>query len=538
MTINPKESTVTKKNTKPTDHLLPIFMLLSNDPTPLTLADAMATCGNKSPTDDQRKVAMEMISEDKRFHIEGSNLGALISLALSPTNATDPARAAIAAEVKAKGKPDAFLDRAVEWVKGQQAAINEAFAVSVDTLLKEVYETKANAAAVLGFLKQAKADGRLTITSRDGKNYLSLGEMVLYVEKPATQAELNALCDEANGIEPAKVEETKTVEQHLKDAQGRRTCLGFPHGPGVWVAYLEPTPAAPGHLPKPPQPAQIKNMHTQGNVTLYDLKLESGKVHKEVPAWMIERLSPAESQRIADHQKLVQFEKHLALGKELSELLAQEQAVEVEQSEELKKTRKRIDALQEKINKHPYNLIAGDQTTIDLNGEDDGAGSIKSVHNKTAENNTAAAVVEPAKPTTPAERLMARITGKDTLELTGDNQPWDKLEAATLKAVDSTGKPPTVKPLAIDQAPGKWIAVDVQNGTVVLLRAYPRDEWRKLFEEKFGEPRDIPSQALTAKAEAGGQWIGFPVKVGRATLHLAPLDDALLLSMPAAAAQA
>lgn len=516
------------KNPKPHDHLAPLHALLIEDGKPVSLDDAMATCGNKAPTDEQRKVTLDMIVEDKRFHVEGTGNAALISLALSPTTAAaDPARDAIAAEQKAKGRLDPFIDRAVDWIKGQAAAGNGPVVVKVDDLLAEVYATpKANAAAVLGFLKQAKMDGRLTITNRDGVNYVSYGDI-----QPAA-ATPDHIADARKKAEPvSKDTETKTLGEHLKDAQNRPARAAFEHGPGSWVAYVTSESDAETEVVVC---AQIKNMQTNGGITLYTIKTEAGNIYKDVPSDMIGQLAAQELSRIKDHAQLVSLQKHNEMGQRLAQMLADEQAREVTEKEELAATRARIKELRMKIDAHLAGATLDDQQQIDY--DDDGAGKVTTpkTDGVDAQPIPGAQMRNDGKPTTPAERLMARIVAKDTLELTGDNQPWEKLEAATLKGTDSIGKPAKVVPLTIDHAPGKWVVVDIQDSTAVLLRAYPGDEWRTLFEEKFGAPRDIPNQALTAKAEAGGQWIGYPVKIGRSTMHLAPLDDALLIRMPAA----
>lgn len=559
-----------KKSNLPHDHLAPLRAALIEDTKPLTLDDALVICGNKNPDDAARKVCIELLALDTRFHLEGNGEALRITLALGPdqaagaepaattppaaaTPAADPARAAIDQEKKAKGKPDPFIDRAVEWLQGQQAASATCVTVTIDQLLKEAYATKATPAAVLGFLKQAKADGRLFLIQRDGQTFASVlnddgeraapaatvtggdggaGESASGGAGPAANAEASS--------PPAKAEEPKTLGEHLQDAQGRPTRLPFSHGPGTWVGYLEPVPAAPGHLPKPPVPARIVNMATSGNVTLYDLKTEHGKTVKGVAAFEIEQLSPQEECRVRDHEALIRLRKHNDTGAALAQELANAQAREVEQSADLKATRKVIEKLRDRIDEHLSGVPAEGQTRVDF--DDDGSAQVTAAGKAKPAATTAAAVEKPTAPaappqdgTTAEQRLEARIVGKDALELTGDNQPWDKLAAAQLQDTHSTGKAPKVVPIELPQAAGKWVVAEVRKGFAVLLQAYPRDEWRKKYEERFDAPRDIPSQCLTSKQEAGGKLCGFPVKVGRATLYLAPLDEALLLLVPAAA---
>ncbi len=306
----------------------------------------------------------------------------------------------------------------------------------------------------------------------------------------------------------AAVPETKTIAEHVADAEGRPTRLQFEHSIGTWVKSEFGA-------------AQITNMQTTGNVTLYDLKTEGGKKLKQVPAFEIQQLSDQESKALHDEAKFLKLIKHNEDGQHLAQLLAKEQAEEVEQAGQLKATRKRIDKIREQIDAHLCGVPLDDQMKIDMS-HDDGTGSVSS----------------PAVSTTAQERLLGRITGKDTLELASDSPVWDKLDAATLKAEASTGKPPKVVPVEIPQAPGHWVCINCQDRIAVLLQAYPKGDWNTKYGEKFGKPRELPSDEPSVQQSAGGPLTGSPVKYGRSTWFLAPLDEALLLPLPIAAASA
>lgn len=426
-------------------------------------------------------------------------------------NGADPARAALAKERKRKAKHDPFIDMAVNWLKSLDVA-NDA----VDTILRDVYAmTNIDAAARLGFLKQVKLDGRLTIIGGGVDCRLAVADEQPQEPTPATDIAPENKTD-------GKVVEGKTIADHLADAQGRQTRLPFPHGIGTWVCYAKDDFGV--------TPAQILNMTTTGNVTMYDLKTEGGKKLKDVPAFEIEQLPAQEEARIRDHAQLTQLQKHNEDGQRLAQMLAAEQAEEVEQAGELKATRKRIDKLREQIDSHLCGVPLDDQMTIDM--DDDGTSTVSGANYRELRKDIVANLP------TAQERLLGRITGNDTLELTDDNQPWDKLHPATLKAEASTGKPQKIVPLTINQAPGQWVCVGYQERTAILLQAYSKEQWKEKYEAKFGKPRELPSDEPTVNQLAGGPLTGVPVKVGRATLYLAPLDDALLLKLPAAVAQA
>ncbi len=439
---------------------------------------------------------------------------------LSPTNPDgkapakiDIARAALAKEGQRKAKRDPFIDKAVNWLKSETDTTQGDVQVDVRILLRQAYAlNRVDPSATLGFLKQAKADGRLAIIDVDGVTMVRIAN-----EQPA--AEENSKEETPDTVSTDTVSEAKSLGEHLVDAAGRQTRLPFPHTVGTWVAYAKEGTAF--------TPAQILNMTTTGNVTIYDLKTEAGKKIKDVPAFEIAQLPAQEESRIRNGDQLAKLQKFVKIGEVLAQTLAKEEANEVEQSGILKATRKRIENLREKIDAHLCGVPIDGQQEIDL--EDDATGTI---------SDPTAASAPATSPTTAAERLLGRITGKDVLELTGDNQPWAQLSGATLKAEASNGKPQKIIPLTIEQAPGNWVCVDCQDGVAVLLRAYPKAEWSGLYAAKYGEPRDLPNQDQTTVQAAGGPFTGCPVKVVRATLYLSPLDDALLLRLPAATAQA
>ncbi len=422
----------------------------------------------------------------------------------------DTARAALATAQKAKGKRDEFMDQFVTWMENEKKETQGDPQIDIRILLRQVLKLeRIDAASLLKFMKQIKADGRLQVEQVDDAHMVFLaGDLKL--SGGSEQPDVDQTNDApALHEEPSSEKaETKTIGEHVKDAKGRPTRLQFEHGIGTWVKSEF-------------GPAQITNMHTKGSVTLYDLKTEGGKKLKEVPAFEIEKLSDQESKAIHDEAKFLKLIKHNEDGQHLAQMLAKEQAEEVEQAGELKATRKRIDKLREQIDAHLCGVPLDDQMKIDMT-KDDGT----------------AAVSSPSAPSTAAERLLGRISGKDVLTLTDDNQPWDKMKAATLKAEASNGKPQKIVPLTISQAPGNWVCVDLQDGVAVLLKALTHQEWNDTYREKFGKVRDLPNDKQDHKAEAGGPLTGCPVKVSRATLYLAPLDDALLLELPKAAAQA
>ncbi len=436
----------------------------------------------------------------------------------------DTARAALASAQKAKAKRDPFIDKAVNWLKGETDTTGGDVQVDVRILLRQAYQLdRVDASSILGFLKQAKADGRLQIIPVDDVTMITLGGDLKLSgspeqEDPAAEPQAEVIpFPKKDAAEKAEKAEVKTIEQHFIDAQGRQTKLPFPHDVGTWVLLLKDT-----------KPGRILNMHQSGTIILYDLKLEDGTTMKAIPAFEIEELSKSDAARIKAEEHNRALQGHADRGAKLAKRKFEIMAQEVADSEALKATRKRLKGIEEKIDQHMGMLPDNGQQELDLDvEEDDGVGEITAAGE---------APIAPAAPTTAQERLIGRLAGKDTLELTGDNQPWDKLGDATLKAEDSTGKPPQVEPLTIKQAPGKWVCVDMQDGVAVLLPALTRDEYKAKYQERFDAPRELPSNEPSVKQLAGGPKTGSPIKVGRTTLFLGPLDDALLLRMPATAA--
>lgn len=421
----------------------------------------------------------------------------------TPPPKIDVARQALAAEKKAKRKVDPFMDKAVNWLKGHSGADGEVPVLPIELVLTEAYEmANPNAAAVLGFMKQASRDPRLNVQNKDGKESISIAQ-----EEPA--------------------DETKTLAEHVAEAEGKPTKIPFPHQIGTWVAYVREQGTFS---------AKILNIHTTGNVSLYDLKMEDGKTIKQVPAFEISQIQAGELGRIKAEEHSNALQKHADHGRKLGQRRNEIMAQEVADSEALKATRKRLAKIEEQISNHLGMSLENGQQELDLEVEDDGEAEISDATpaNDALEHLPGKSLAEE----TAIDRLRARIIAKDVLELEDGAQPWAALKDAAIQGTASTGKPPRIKPFKLDQAAGSWVVVDQSDGVVVLLKAVTKEEWLQNYQEAFDAPRDLPNQEPTIKQAAGGPMTGSPVKVGRTTMYLTPLDEALLLQRSKTAASA
>jgi len=422
-------------------------------------------------------------------------------------DAADPARVAINQEKKRKQKRDPFIDKAVDFLKDLEAASKGApVEASIELVLKDAYSQDATPEAIVGFMKQIKKDGRIEIISDNGDTMLKR-----LPEEPVGEKDETAAINFNDTVAG-----TKTVAQHLAEAHGRPTRLQFPHTIGTWVNCAG-------------VPVRIVNMQTQGEITMYDVKADGGKTTKDLPAWALEKLDPTIEAGIRAEESSKALRKHAEHGMKLVHERDHLAKQLLEQKEDVKTTTQHMKKLDERIAKHLGMIPTDGQQEIDLEADNGDDGDLQDA--------------EPAAPPfgdseqkeeTALDRLAARIKSNDMIELDA-NQPMKALQAATIKANDSTGKPFKVKPIALDDFPGLWVITDMQPEALVLLQVLTREEWDAKYLQKFDAPRALPSDAQTINQSLGGPLTGCPVKVGRATLYLAPLDDALLIRRKAAA---
>lgn len=329
--------------------------------------------------------------------------------------------------------------------------------------------------------------------------------------KPAdTEPEVLAAPDDAQAarVADANARIDKTIGEHVAEAQSRPSKIPWPHDVGSHVLLL-----TDGH---PSKKARLRNIHDHGGYAHYSLVLEDGGEINDVEAWRIGRDIDAEGELAQLRERLALEARHRERGREMAQKHFEMEAEDRRLAEVHAAHRTSMRALAAKLAEH-VRTDPGQTDLRDIVGEEKPEYPIPEGMN-------------------PNLAIADRIRAGDVVELADLLVSFDQLRAARIdQGTASTGKPQQVKPVTVLEH--EYLLADVQQGIAVLLPVLTKDEWAAAMVEKFGPPRDLPSDYNHGLA-MGGRLNGCPVKVGRSTRYLGDEASALLIRVPAELAAA